>query len=99
MSTLLSYDTAQQLLRITILDFNDVRDSLSNQTYSDLLASSFAVSGIASGKPPSEAAAKAILNRAKRAAKAAGIFGDPRIPGKQILGVLRAAATAKRSRR
>ena len=99
MSAPLSHDTARRLLQIAILDANDIRDHLSNRSYTDLLASAFAATGIKPDKSPSEAMARAVMRRATLAAKAAGIFGDPRIPGEKILGVLRAAATAKRTKK
>ena len=99
MTAPLSYNDARQLLGYVILDANDIRDHLSKRNYSDLLADAFATIAIIPDTRISEASARAILRRAKLAAKAAGIFGDPRIPGKQVLGVLRAAASGRRSGR
>ena len=95
----LSHDQATSLLNCVIMDANDIRDGYSNKSYAESLSDAFAVTGIKPDKTPSEGRAKAIINRAGRAAKGVGIFGDRRPPARAVVGVLRAAASGRRAGR
>ena len=99
MTNQLSHETARRLLRYCILDNNDVRDRLSNQSYRDLLTSAYEAAGIEPTKEASEVSAKSIMRRAALAAKGIGLYGDPRPPARAALSVLKHAASGKRARR
>lgn len=61
---------AQHLLRLVVLDRQDVRDHILPGSFSTLLADAFKTVGIHPGKAFSEAQAQSLIERAFKAAKA-----------------------------
>ena len=86
----MTQDEARDLLRIVVLDANDVRDGFLAEGYGALLARAFVVIGVGPDGVP-EPRAKTILTRAHRAATKVGLYASPVEPAEAAATVLRSA--------
>ena len=89
-------DDKQHLLRLVVLDRQDVRDHILPGSFSTLLADAFKTVGIDPGKVFSEAQAQSLIERAFKAAKARS-YGAGAAEG--AAAVLRQSARGPHGRR
>ena len=90
-------DEARELLTITVLDRQDVRDGFKLGTYRGLLTRAQAVLGMKAATCTEQAAQK-ILRRAHDVAISRGVYNNPLVPAQGAADVIMRAAKGRTAR-